>query len=107
MSDHMQSEVQYTPAAQQMNNTQQTDPNHNPGSGLGIAGFVCSFFSFFAFMGIVAFVLSLIGLLQSRKAGKSNGLAIAGIAISSLGLIIYLFWLLLLVIGFMMVPFSN
>lgn len=79
---------------------QQAPKDSNPGQGLGIAGFVCSFFSILGFMAIVSFILSLIGYLQSKKAGKSNGLAVAGIAISSVGLAGNLFWLVLFMISF-------
>ncbi|PJJ65227.1 DUF4190 domain-containing protein [Compostimonas suwonensis] len=62
----------YAPAAPQ-----------NPGKTLGIVGFILSFF-----VSIVGLVLSIIAMVQSRKAGQSNGFALAGIIISSLALIV-------------------
>lgn len=56
----------------------------DPGKGLGIAGFITSFF-----VSIVGLILSSIALSKSKKAGHSNGLAIAGIVIGALGT---LFW---------------
>jgi len=61
-----------------------------PGKALSIAGFsvalVSAFINIFTF-GIVAVVglgLSIAGRVQSKKAGKANGLALAGIIISSI-----------------------
>ena len=48
-----------------------------PGKGLGIAAFVLSFF-----LQAIALVLGIVALLQSRRAGVSNNLAIAAIVIS-------------------------
>ena len=48
-----------------------------PGQALGIWSFVLSFF-----VQGVALVLGIVGLVQSRRAGASNGFAVAGIAIS-------------------------
>ncbi|MGJ4844139.1 DUF4190 domain-containing protein [Leifsonia sp. Le1] len=55
----------------------------DPGRGLGIAGFVLSFFFL---LNIVGLVLSIVGLVQSRRAGNRNGLAVAGIIIAAVGI---------------------
>ncbi|MBM7471901.1 DUF4190 domain-containing protein [Subtercola frigoramans] len=57
----------------------------NPGRVLGIVGFVLSFFFF---LNIAGLVLSIIGLVKSRRARLRNGLAVAGIIIASVGIII-------------------
>ena len=49
-----------------------------PGRAMGIWAFVLSFF-----VQVLALVLGIVALGQSRRAGVSNGLAIAGIVISS------------------------
>ncbi len=73
----------------------------NPGKGLGIAGFVLSLCSFFSccihpfvafFLIIVGMVLSIVGRVQSKKAGFPNGLATAGMIISIVHAVI---WILL------------
>ena len=48
----------------------------DPGYGLGIAGFITSFFS-----GIAGWIISAVALSQSRQAGKKNGFAFAGLII--------------------------
>lgn len=53
-----------------------------PGKGLGIAAFVLSFF-----LQGVALILGIVALLQSRRAGVPNNLAIAAIVISGVLLI--------------------
>lgn len=58
-----------------------------PGRGLGIAGFVLAFFGPAALIGLI---LSIVGLVQSRRAGRSNGFAIAGIIISALVLLAFI-----------------
>ena len=47
-----------------------------PGFGLGLAGFITSFV-----VGIVGLVLSAVALSQSKKIGKSNTFAFAGLII--------------------------
>lgn len=56
----------------------------NPGHGLGIASLVLSILG----ISIVSLILGIIGLNKSKKAGQTNGLALAGIIISSIGLIV-------------------
>ena len=53
-------------------------PETYPGKGLGIAGFIVSFF-----FSLVGLILSIIAYVQSRKAGYKNGLALAGIILGS------------------------
>jgi hypothetical protein len=68
---------------------QQTQPN--PGKGLGIAGFVLAFFPVIQLAGLG---LSIAGLVKSKRAGYKNGLALAGIILSSLfflGSILFVF----------------
>lgn len=48
----------------------------DPGYGLGIAGFVVSFF-----VGVAGLIMSAIALNQSKRAGKKNGFALAGLII--------------------------
>ncbi|GAB3092343.1 hypothetical protein GCM10027054_16720 [Isoptericola nanjingensis] len=67
---------QYAPAYGQ--------PPQNPGKTLGIVGLVLGFFGP---LSIVGLILSIVGLVKSRKAGQPNGVAIAGIIVSSLVLI--------------------
>ncbi len=64
--------------------------NATPGKGLSIAGFIVALISIFTnlfTLGIVAVVglgLSIAGRVQSKKGGKPNGMALAGIIISSI-----------------------
>jgi len=53
-----------------------------PGRGLGIAGFVLSLF---VIGNIVGLILSIVALVQSKRAGRGNGFAVAGIVIASVG----------------------
>lgn len=54
-----------------------------PGRTLGIVALVLSFF-----IQLVALILGIVALVQSRKAGASNGPAIAAIIISSILIVI-------------------
>lgn len=63
----------------------------DPGKTLGIVGFILSFF-----VTVVGFVLSLIGFLKSKKAGHKNPLALAGIIISIVGTVVWIFSLIAL-----------
>lgn len=66
----------------------------NPGQGLGIASLVCSLVG----ISLPALILGIIGLKKSKEAGMSNGMALAGIIISSIGLVLgvlwFVFWIL-------------
>ena len=55
----------------------------NPGHGLGIAGLILAFLS-----PLIGFILSLIALNKSKKAGMKNGVALAGVIISSIGIVV-------------------
>jgi len=68
----------------------------NPGKTLGIIGLVLSFLPF---MGLIALILSIIGLRKSKKAGMSNGVAVAGIVLGSLNLIGALVFMTFMFIG--------
>lgn len=61
----------------------------DPGKTLGIVGFVMSILGF----GLISLVMSIIAKSQSKKAGFSNGFALAGIIISAvttvLGIILF------------------
>ena len=67
-------------------------------SGLSTAGFVCSLCGFLTcgITSIIGLILSIIGLSNSKKEGRSDGLAIAGIIISLLPLV---FGILILALG--------
>ncbi|WP_188667685.1 DUF4190 domain-containing protein [Tersicoccus solisilvae] len=56
-----------------------------PGRGLGIAGFILSLLGPLTVLGLI---LSIVALIQSRRAGRPNGFAIAGIVIGALGTLI-------------------
>lgn len=66
---------------------------HNPGKGLGIAGFVVSLVSIpfgmitLGIMSLVGLILSIVAKKKSKKAGQPNGLAVAGIIISIISLV--------------------
>ncbi|MCB7136987.1 DUF4190 domain-containing protein [Cellulosimicrobium marinum] len=59
-------------------------PAQNPGKTMGIVGFVLSFLGCLSIVGII---LSIVALNKSKKAGFSNGLALAGIIIGAVVLI--------------------
>ncbi|WP_402467541.1 DUF4190 domain-containing protein [Isoptericola aurantiacus] len=59
-------------------------PTQNPGTTFGIVGLVLGFLGPLSLVGLI---LSIVGLRKSKKAGQSNGVAIAGIVVSSLVLI--------------------
>ena len=68
-------------------------------NALGIAGFIVSFFSlglgiYFCIASIVGLVLSIVGMVQSKKC-TLNGFAIAGLVLGIISLIIWgLVWLI-------------
>ena len=55
----------------------------NPGKTLGIVGLVLAFVA-----NIVGLIVSIIALNKSKKAGYKNGLALAGIIVSSVSIVI-------------------
>ena len=67
----------------------------NPGQGLGIASLVCSLIG----ISLVGLILGIIALKKSKEAGMSNGMALAGIIISSIGLVFSTLWFLMVLIG--------
>lgn len=56
----------------------------DPFRAFGILGFVLAFFAVLNFAG---FVISIIALVRSKRAGFRNGFALAGLVISSLGIL--------------------
>jgi len=70
-----------------------TPPAENPGKVLGIVGFILAFF-----VSIAGLIVSIIGMVKSRKAGYSNGFALAGIIISSIAIIVEIIVVIVLVV---------
>lgn len=66
-----------------MTETTVVAPTVNPGKTLGIVGLVLAILQF----NVISLVISIIGLVKSKKAGYSNGFAIGGIIISALSII--------------------
>ena len=56
----------------------------NPGKTLGIVGLVLSIISLQPF----GLIVSIVGMVKSRKSGLGNGFALAGIIISVVGIIV-------------------
>lgn len=67
----------------------------NPGQGLGIGSLVCSLLG----ISLIGLILGIMGMKKSKEAGMSNGMALAGVIISSIGLAFGLLWFGLFVIG--------
>ena len=65
-------------------------------NGFSIAGFVLSFFWFLAILGLI---FSILGYRQAIRENTSKGLAIAGIALSS---VCIAFWVIIIVMSAMM-----
>jgi hypothetical protein len=75
----------YAPA-----NTATQQPVNNPGKTLIIIGFIMSF----VFLAPIGLVLSIIGVVKSKKAGAKYGLGIAGIVLNIFSLIMmFLIWI--------------
>lgn len=74
----------------------------NPGQTLGIVSLVTSLLG----ISLVGLITGIIGLNQSKKAGQSNGLAIAGIVIGAIGLFFGLLWFFFFVLA-ALVSVSN
>jgi|GEM_PF-1488207 len=81
-------------------------PQKQGGEGMSIAGFVIGLASLFCccltpvvtiVLSVLGLVFSILGVVFSKKAGKVNGLAIAGIVISAVSL---LFWSAMLAFSF-------
>ena len=56
-----------------------------PGRGLGIAGFILSLLGAFSPIGLV---LSIVSLVQAKRVGRGNGLAVAGIVFGVIGTVV-------------------
>ncbi|GAA1639675.1 DUF4190 domain-containing protein [Microbacterium flavum] len=63
-----------------------------PGKTLGIVAFVLSFF-----FNVIGLILGIVALVQSRKAGRSNGFALAAIIIGSISIVLGIIALIVLV----------
>ena len=59
------------------------EPPTFPGKTMGIVAFIMSLFITFFLIQIVALILGIVALTQSKKAGHSNGWAVAAIIISA------------------------
>lgn len=59
-------------------------PAENPGKTLGIVGLICSIIWPISIVGLI---ISIVAMVKSRKAGMSNGFALAGIIIGAIGVI--------------------
>lgn len=66
----------------------------NPGKGLGIAGLIVAFFA-----PLVGLILSIIGMSKSKKAGMSNGAALAGIIVSVIFMVIQVIVFIVIIAG--------
>ena len=77
------------------NETLQTHTQENPGKGLGIASLVLSLVG----IHLIGLILGIIGLTQSKKVHKTNGMAIAGIIISAIGLMLGTIFVIALIAG--------
>jgi hypothetical protein len=72
-------------------------PPTNPGKGLGVAGLICGILlGPGAFIGLI---LSIVGLRKSKKSGFSNGVAVAGIVISSLAFVVWVIIITVMIVG--------
>jgi len=56
----------------------------NPGKKFAVIGFILSFFSLFSVAGLI---VSILALLQSKKAGYKNNLAVAAVILSSVNIV--------------------
>ena len=65
-------------------------PAQQPGKTMGIVGLILSCLFFIPFASLVGVILSIVGLVQSRKAKMSNGPALAGIIIGGVVFILTL-----------------
>ena len=86
------------------NTTTTTTTSTTSGKGLGIAGLVLGILSLilsfvpcigmYAILpGLVALVLSIVSMIQAKKGGASNGLAIGGLICSIIAIAIAIWWI--------------
>ena len=68
---------------------------HDPGKGLGIAGFILAFF-----FPLVGLILSIIGFVKSKKAGYKNGLALAGIILNSVFMVVAVLFITITIMAY-------
>ena len=76
-----------------------TAPAGNPGKTLGVVGLILGIVGFvIAFLAPIAgLIVSILGLRKSKKVGKKNGLALAGIIVSIIALIVNIVALVVLI----------
>jgi hypothetical protein len=79
----------------------QQGQRENPGRTLGITGLVLAFIPFLNPIGLI---LSIVALVKSRRAGMSNGLAVAGIIVGALATIILVLAIILIIAA---VPYAR
>lgn len=89
----------YNPYGQGYNQYQYQPPQKKGENGMAIAGLVLAFF-----FPLVGLILSCLGLKQSKTMDdEGKGISIAGIVISSLGLVVYLIFIIYAIIAAAMV----
>jgi hypothetical protein len=71
-------------------------PVQNPGRTLGIVGFILAFCGPLTVAGLI---VSIVGLVKSRRAQQPNGLALAGTIIGALGTVVGIVVTVLMIIG--------
>ncbi|KRF07066.1 hypothetical protein ASH00_16090 [Arthrobacter sp. Soil782] len=71
-------------------------PTENPGKTLGIVGLVCSIIMPISLVGLI---LSIVAMVKSKKAGMSNGFALAGIIIGAVFTVIGIIVIILFIAG--------
>lgn len=77
------------------NNNNNVVVTEKKGNGVAIAGFVLSFF-----IPLVGLILSIVGAKKSKETNSGKGLSIAGIILSSIGLILSLIFTIAIILGF-------
>lgn len=71
-------------------------PAENPGKTLGIVGLICSIIMPISLIGLI---LSIVAMVKSKKAGMSNGFALAGIIIGALFTVIGIILIIVIIAG--------
>ena len=67
----------------------------NPGQTLGVISLITSLLG----LSLVGLITGILGMKKSKEAGMSNGLALAGVIISAIGVVVGLLWSVLFVIA--------
>lgn len=76
-------------------NTSPAAPTSDPGQGLAIASLVTALFG----ISLAGLILGIMARSKSKAVGKSNGLALAGIIISAIGLVLTALWILFIIVA--------